>query len=323
MIDFAQPWYLLLLGLIPFLVWWYGKNGRRKEGTLRISSDRLFEGYFIKRGELRAGLLRVTQLLMIGLIVIGLARPRIVDTLEKTTVEVVDIILVLDISSSMLAEDFKPNRLETVKKTAKTFIKNRKGDRIGLTVFAGESFIQCPLTVDTNVLLSLLDEVQVAEREYDGTAIGMAIANAINRLRDSKAKSKVMILLSDGSNNAGELDPLTAADLAKEFGIKIYTIGAGTNRSVTRLADGRFIRNEIDEATLKAIAERTNGQYFRAVDERSLARIYDEIDQLERTEIEVKEFNRYRELYGWLLLPALLLGFGYETLAVFVMRKKT
>ena len=183
-----------------------------------------------------------------------------------TTVDVVDIIMVLDISSSMLAEDFQPNRLEAVKTAAQQFIENRAGDRIGLLVFAGETFIQCPLTTDKDVLVSLLNDVRVAEKEYDGTAIGMAIANATNRLRSSEAKSKVMILLSDGSNNAGELDPTTAADLASQFDIKVYTIGAATDQSLTYIPGvGRMV-NEIDEETLKAIAKTTGGRYFRARD---------------------------------------------------------
>ena len=157
----------------------------------------------------------------------------------------------------MLATDFKPNRLEVVKKTAKNFISKRDGDRLGILVFAGESFIQCPLTIDKDVLLSLMDEVSVAQQSYDGTAIGMAIANATNRLRNSASKSKVMILLSDGSNNSGELDPSTAADLAKQFNIKIYTIGAGTNDDVSFIPGRGYIRNEIDEKSLKAIAKKT------------------------------------------------------------------
>ena len=256
-----------------------------------------------------------------ALIVLGLAEPRKIDSLENQKVEVIDIMLVIDISSSMLANDFKPNRLEAVKKTAASFVDQREGDRIGVVVFAAEPFIQCPLTVDSDVLKNLISEITVAEREYDGTAIGMAIANGINRLRESKAKSKVMILLSDGSNNAGELDPLTAADLAKQFGIKIYTIGAGTNNSVTMIPGRGYIRNEIDEKTLKAIADRTGGKYFRAVDVDALKNIYNEIDQLERTEVEVKQYTHYKELFPWLLIPALVLGLGTEVVRHSTFRK--
>jgi Ca-activated chloride channel family protein len=244
------------------------------------------------------------------------------DSLQETNVDVVDIVLVIDISSSMLATDFSPNRLEAVKKTAKDFINARSGDRIGVLVFAGESFIQCPLTVDQDVLLSLMDEINVAEQSYDGTAIGMAIANATNRLRHSDAKSKVMILLSDGSNNAGELDPLTSADLASNFNIKIYTIGAGTNQDVSFIPGRGYIRNEIDEATLKSIAKRTDGQYFRATNVAGLEQVYETIDALERTEIEIKEYTRYKELFGWFLIPALIFGMGGQTLDRTLFRRR-
>ena len=322
MIQFAHPWFLLLAVIIPVLIWWYRLYGKNQEGTLRLSSIDLLQGRFIRQGKRRVRILSSIQMGILLLIVLALARPRFVATLEETTVNVVDIVMVVDISSSMLAEDFKPNRLEAVKKTAANFIEKRQGDRIGLLVFAGETFIQCPLTVDAQVLKTLLGEVTVAEKDYDGTAIGMAIANATNRLRSSKAKSKVMVLLSDGSNNAGELDPLTAAGLAAEFDIRIYTIGAGTN-SVTYIPNHGYKRNEIDEKTLQAIAEETHGRYFRATDEETLEDIYEEINQLERTEIEVREYTRYEELYGWFLIPALIFSFGFEILERSVFRRKT
>ena len=322
MIEYANPLYLLLLALIPALMLWYWKFGKNREGTTQFSSTKLLGNYFKKRGRWRIILMQIIFMFMLVFIVLGLSRPRLVDTLEETKIEVVDIILVLDISSSMLAEDFKPNRLEAVKNTAKAFIENRKGDRIGLLVFAGETFIQCPLTIDTDVLTNLLKDVTVAEQEYDGTAIGMAIANAINRLRHSEAKSKVMILLSDGSNNAGELDPITAAEMANEFDIKIYTIGAGTNQSVTYIPNRGYIRNEVDEETLRAIAKQTNGHYFRANNVGRLKRIYEEIDQLERSEIDVKTYSRYQDLYGFLLIPAAILGLWYEALNRSVFRRK-
>ncbi|MAP84167.1 MAG: aerotolerance regulator BatA, partial [Candidatus Marinimicrobia bacterium] len=267
--KFANPWYLCALLLIPLMEIWYRKYGKSKESVINISSKELMIESFITGGKYRHLILRVLGLILLCLIILGLARPQHVDTLEKTKVEVVDIVLVLDISSSMLAEDFKPNRLEAVKRTAAQFIESRSGDRVALLVFAGETFIQCPLTVDTEVIENLLSEVTVAERAYDGTAIGMAIVNAVNRLRGSTAKSKVMVLLSDGSNNAGELDPLTAADIATEFDIKIYTIGAGTNQATTFITNRGYVKNEIDEETLKEIAARTKGKYFRATDEES------------------------------------------------------
>ena len=212
----------------------------------------------------------------------------------------------LDISSSMLADDFSPNRLEVVKNTAKEFISSRNGDRIGVVVFAGQSFIQCPLTVDIEVLNNLIDEINVADREYDGTAIGMAIANATNRLRESKSKSKIMILLSDGSNNSGEIDPATAATIANKFNIKIYTIAAGTDQSFSRIPGRGLIRNEIDTKTLKEISSKTGGQFFRAADKDALSDIYREIDNLERSEIEVNDYTKYEELYAWFLIQAII-----------------
>ncbi|RMF06740.1 MAG: VWA domain-containing protein [Candidatus Neomarinimicrobiota bacterium] len=320
--DFQHPWALALLLLLPLLYWAQRRWTEPREGSLRFSSHRLWVPEQKRRGQWKIRLLQTLTYLVLALLVLGLSRPRRIDSLEKEKVEVVDILLVIDISSSMLADDFPPNRLEAVKATAREFVHHREGDRIGVVVFAAESFIQCPLTVDIDVVDNLISEIMVAEREYDGTAIGMAIANGVNRLRDSEAKSKVMVLLSDGSNNAGELDPLTAADLAAEFGIKIYTIGAGTDQSVTFIPNRGYIRNEIDEKTLRQIADRTGGKYFRAVDVDALKAIYDEIDQLERTEVEVKQYTHYRELFPWFLIPALVLGVTRESLRIFVFRKR-
>ncbi|MFC1550507.1 VWA domain-containing protein [Candidatus Neomarinimicrobiota bacterium] len=321
LVEFSAPHYLFLLILIPILLIWYLKKGRKSEGTIQISSTQLITKNFITRGRHRSNLLISLQMMVLIFVILGLARPRAVDTLEESIVDIIDIVMVLDISSSMLAEDFQPNRLEAVKKTAEQFVNGRQGDRIGLLVFAGETFIQCPLTIDIDVLKNLLKEVTVAEKEYDGTAIGMAIANATNRLRNSNAISKVIILLSDGSNNAGELDPLTAADMAKEFDIKIYTIGAGTNESVTYIPNRGYIRNEIDEETLKEISGRTDARYFRATDVKSLELIYEEIDKLERSEIEIKTYTRYKELYTWFLFPALFTGIIYQSLQRSILRR--
>jgi Ca-activated chloride channel family protein len=321
--EFQDPWYLILLSLIPGLLFWYKKYGQFKEGTIIFSSKSFFSTALISRGRFRANLLRIIHLIIFCLVIIALARPRLVDHMQHTNVDVIDMVLVLDISSSMLADDFSPNRLEVVKQTARDFISGRSGDRVGLLVFAGQSFIQCPLTVDLDVLQNLLKDVTIASRDYDGTAIGMAIANATNRLRFSEAESKVMILLSDGSNNAGEIDPTTAAELAAGFDIRIYTIGAGTNQSYTRIPGRGLIRNEIDEGTLMEIAKKTGGKYFRATNQTALTDIYNEIDQLERSEIEVKEFTRHREIYGWFLLPAFLAGLGMETTRNFIFRDRT
>ena len=309
--QFHHPFYLILLGFIPALIIWNLKYGKNYEGTLRFSSN-FFSQDLLKSGKRKYHFLKYIYLLILFLVVIGIARPRYVNNLKETSVSVIDMLLVLDISTSMLADDFKPNRLEAVKKTASDFIEDRKEDRIGILVFAGESFIQCPLTIDKTVLASLVNEIEVASKEYDGTAIGMAIANGTNRLRNSNVDSKVMILLSDGSNNSGEIDPITAAELAAQFNIKIYTIGAGTNQSYTRIPGRGLIRNEIDEETLIRIAKVTGGRYFRATDIAALESIYSEISLLERSEIEVNEYTQYTELYGWFLIPAFILGMGME-----------
>ena len=322
MITFGSPLYLTGLIVIPMIYLWMRKAGKKNEGTVRISSSELISEKMKRQGRNRIRILTLLQYLTIVLVILSLSRPRLRDSLQITNMDVVDIVLVIDISSSMLATDFPPNRLEAVKKTAKNFIDARSGDRIGVLVFAGESFIQCPLTVDKEVLISLMDEVKVAEQSYDGTAIGMAIANAINRLRHSDAMSKVMILLSDGSNNAGELDPLTSADLASNFGIKIYTIGAGTNQDVSFIPGRGYIRNEIDEETLKSIAKRTDGKYFRATNISGLEQVYATIDELERTEIEIKEYTRYKELFGWFLIPALVFGLGGQTIDRTLYRRR-
>lgn len=318
--DFQHPWYLILLIFIPAAWGYYRLSGKDKEGTVRISSSNFLSDELKIIGNRKKRLLHILFYSMMILIVLGLARPRLIDQLEESSINVIDMLMVLDISSSMLADDFPPNRLEAVKKTANSFIQNRKEDRIGILVFAGESFIQCPLTVDKSVLQSLIGEISIASKEHDGTAIGMAIANGTNRLRQSDVESKVMILLSDGSNNAGEIDPKTAAELAAEYDIKIYTIGAGTNQSYTRIPGRGMIRNEIDEETLKHIANITGGKFFRATDIKALESIYNEIDKLERSEIEVKKFTLYKELYGVFLIPAFLLGLGMETVRRSIFR---
>jgi len=310
--EIQSPFYLFFLVIIPSLLFWYQKKGKKNEAVFFISSKQFLSERIINSGRKKNILLKSGQLLSIFLIIVGLSRPQLVDKITETSVEVVDMILVLDISSSMLADDFQPNRLEAVKKTAVNFINSRKSDRIGIIVFAGESFIQCPLTVDKSVLKSLIDEINIVSKEYDGTAIGMAIANATNRLRKSSVKSKVMVLLSDGSNNSGEIDPITSAELASQYGIKIYTIGAGTNQAFTRIPGRGLIKNEIDEETLKFIANKTGGKFFRATDIKALESIYNEIDTLERSEIEVKEYSNYIEIYIWILFPALILGLFIE-----------
>ena len=322
MITLDSPLYLTLLIAIPLIFLIRKIFKFSTSGPLRISSVSLISNKMIKKGRFKKRLLSFIQYTVIFLIIISLSRPQVVQDLQEKNIDIVDIVLVIDISSSMLATDFKPNRLEVVKETAKNFINKRDGDRLGILVFAGESFIQCPLTIDKDVLLSLMDEVSVAQQSYDGTAIGMAIASATNRLRNSASKSKVMILLSDGSNNAGELDPSTAADLAKQFNIKIYTIGAGTNNDVSFIPGRGYIRNEIDEKSLKAIAAKTGGQYFRATNSEALEKIYSKINELERTEVEIKIYTQYKELFSWFLIPALFLSLGGNFLERYYFRKR-
>ena len=309
--EFGQPYYLLLILILPLLVLWYFKKGQNQEATIRFSNLGLISKSVIRNGKMKNMFFIIGRLFIMLLIIFALARPRLSDTIRESKTEIVDILLVIDQSSSMLAQDFKPNRLEAAKEVAKKFIKDREGDRLGLIVFAGEPYIQCPLTRDINVLLEFTDEIEIIDQEHDGTAIGMAIANSINRLRESDTKSKTIILLSDGSNNQGELDPITAAGLAAKFDIKIYTVAAGTHGlapyPVTDAWGRQVIQKvqvDVDEESLKEIAIITGGQFFRATDNKSLLKVYEDIDALERTEIEVKEYQNYTELYSWFTIPA-------------------
>ena len=309
--EFGQPYYLLLILILPLLVLWYFKKGQNQEATIRFSNLELISKSVIRNGKMKNMFFIIGRLFIMLLIIFALARPRLSDTIRESKTEIVDILLVIDQSSSMLAQDFKPNRLEAAKEVAKKFIKDREGDRLGLIVFAGEPYIQCPLTRDINVLLEFTDEIEIIDQEHDGTAIGMAIANSINRLRESNTKSKTIILLSDGSNNQGELDPITAAGLAAKFDIKIYTVAAGTHGlapyPVTDAWGRQVIQKvqvDVDEESLKEIAIITGGQFFRATDNKSLLKVYEDIDALERTEIEVKEYQNYTELYSWFTIPA-------------------
>ena len=308
--EFGQPYYLLLILILPLLVLWYFKKGQNQEATIRFSNLDLISESVIRNGKMKNIFFIIGRLFIMLLIIFALARPRLSDTIRESKTEIVDILLVIDQSSSMLAQDFKPNRLEAAKEVAKKFIKDREGDRLGLIVFAGEPYIQCPLTRDINVLLEFTDEIEIIDQEHDGTAIGMAIANSINRLRESDTKSKTIILLSDGSNNQGELDPITAAGLAAKFDIKIYTVAAGTHGlapyPVTDAWGRQVIQKvqvDVDEESLKEIAIITGGQFFRATDNKSLLKVYEDIDALERTEIEVKEYQNYTELYSWFTIP--------------------
>ena len=312
MIELLYPNFLLLIVVLILIYLFHYKIGFKRESVMRFSDIKLIPESYISSAKYKIRLILLIKFIIFLLAIIALSRPRKTNVVTNSKIEIVDIMLVIDMSSSMLAQDFKPNRLEAAKEVAKSFVNDRSGDRLGIIIFAGESFIQCPLTIDKTVLASLVNEIEVASKEYDGTAIGMAIANGTNRLRNSNVDSKVMILLSDGSNNSGEIDPITAAELAAQFNVKIYTIGAGTNQSYTRIPGRGLIRNEIDEETLIQIAKVTGGRYFRATDIAALESIYSEISSLERSEIEVNEYTQYTELYGWFLIPAFILGMGME-----------
>jgi len=326
--EFGQPYYLFILLLLPILILWYYKKGQHQEATVRFSNLDLIPNSIIRNGKMKNMVFILGRLAIISLIILALARPRLSDTIRETKTEIIDILLVIDQSSSMLAQDFKPNRLEAAKDVAKTFIKDREGDRLGIIVFAGESYIQCPLTRDIEVLLEFTDEIEIIDREHDGTAIGMAIANSINRLRESEAKSKTIILLSDGSNNQGELEPITAAELAEKLDIKIYTVAAGTHGlapyPVTDAWGRQVIQKvqvDVDEESLKEIADITGGRFFRATDNKSLKKVYEEINTLERTEIEVTEYQNYTELYSWFTIPAAFASIFFISLSRGIFHK--
>ena len=319
--EFLNPNFLYLLAVLFVLIVMRIVFLSKRNASLQVSNVESLKTFFNKGATYKIFLLNSLFIIALILFIVSLARPRISSSDKLIKVDVVDIILVLDTSSSMLAEDFKPNRLEAVKKAAQDFIENRNGDRIGLLVFGKETFIQCPLTIDYSVLNNLLTEVTVIDRKYDGTAIGIAIANGINRLRANESKSKVMILLSDGSNNSGAIDPISAAKMAKEYNIKIYTIGAGTRQAVTYIPDRGYIRNEIDEDTLKKIAAETGGKYFRATDKESLSNVYEEINELEKSEITVSYFTQYKEIYLYFLCTGFVILILYQLLNIIYFRR--
>ena len=317
---FANPNYLYLLLLLIPMIGYYIYKLRKSQASLRVSSSEPFK---VAGGTSLLVYMRhlpfVLRTLAVALLIVILARPQSTDNWSSSSTEGIDIMLAMDISGSMLAQDLKPNRLEAAKDVAASFINGRPNDNIGLFVFSAESFTQCPLTTDHTVLLNLFKDIQSGMIQ-DGTAIGLGLANAVSRVKDSKAKSKVIILLTDGSNNAGEIAPVTAAEIAKTFGIRVYTIGVGTKGEAPypfQTAFGVQYQNipvDIDEPTLKQIAATTGGQYFRATDNASLKEIYSEIDQMEKTKISVQEFSKKQEEYmvwalwvfGLLLIELLL-----------------
>ncbi len=300
--------------LLPLLVWLRNRRVGQREATVKMPTLEAATGLKSWKADFQK-MLPVLRALAFVALVVALARPQLTLKEESIKAEGIDIFLVIDLSSSMLAQDFNPDRLEVCKRVAVEFVNKRQYDRIGLAVFSGEAFTQCPLTTDHRVLTDFIEGLRCGILE-DGTAIGMGLATAVNRIKDSPGKSKVVILLTDGVNNAGYVKPLTAAEIAKEFGVKVYTIGVGQEGTavspISRRSDGSYVmgmaRVEIDEELLKQISEMTGGRYFRATTARSLEKIYDEIDRLEKTEIDVTSVKRYsEEFYRFIWLALCLL----------------
>jgi len=312
-IEFAYPAFFYGLILIPLMIAWYIWRGRKGTAPLTISG---FENLDDRMGSARIWMrhiLAFLRLVIVTLLIVVLARPQSSNQWEQVTSEGIDIVLCMDVSGSMQAMDFRPNRLEASKDVGIEFVNARANDRFGLVVFAGESYTQCPMTTDRAVVVNFLKDVDFGVIE-DGTAIGMGLATAVNRVKDSKAKSKVIILLTDGVNNRGDVGPVTAAEIAAGFGIRVYTIGVGSMGNAPIPVQDVFGRTvtrnmpvEIDEDVLKEIAQTTGGTYFRATDNNKLREIYKEIDQMEKTRLDVKHYSRKKEEYFPYLLAAMLL----------------
>ena len=326
--TFANPGYLFLLLLLIPVIGWYIYELRKADASIQIGDTRTLQE---QPTSLRVRLLHLPFILRVAgitLLTIALARPQLTNRWSSESTEGIDIMMALDLSGTMLAEDLKPNRLEAAKQVASDFVLARPNDQIGLVVFAGESFTQCPLTIDHAVLVNLFQSVEYGMIE-DGTAIGLGLANAVNRMKDSQTKSKVVILLTDGSNNRGDIDPQTAAEIAKTFGIRVYTVGVGSYGQarvpVQTPIGTQYITldSEFDETTLQRIAQTTGGQYFRATDNSSLKKIYEQIDQLEKTKLRVREYAKHTENFAPFLYAALLCLLGEIVLRYFVLRTIT
>lgn len=307
-LEFANPGFFWLLLIIPAMVAWYIWRAQQLQGTLSVSAVKSFalpKKNWVPRLR-HSGI--VLRSLAIVFLVVALARPQSSLSWQNSTTEGIDIVIASDISGSMLAEDFQPNRLEAGKNIAIDFIKNRPDDRIGLVIFSGESFTQCPLTIDHDVLINLYKDIKYGMIN-DGTAIGMGLATAVSRLKDSEAKSKVVILLTDGSNNMGSIPPLTAAEIAKQFNVRVYTVGIGTHGFAPYPVQTPYgiqyqrMPVDVDEVTLNKIAQITDGKYFRATDNNKLKSIYEQIDKLEKAKIDVTEYHKKTE---WFLPFALI-----------------
>lgn len=301
-IVFAHPFYFLLFLLLPLIVWWQRKNKTPQQAAFRLTSLSAFQAVRPSWRVRWRPILLVLRYIGLIALVVALARPQTSDVSETMDSDGVDIVLSIDVSGSMLAEDLKPNRIEAAKQVASAFIDQRANDRIGLVIFSGESFTQCPITIDHNILKEQLQSIESGMLQ-DGTAIGMGLATAVDRLRHSKAKSKIIILLTDGVNNTGLIDPSTALEIAKSFKLRVYCIGVGTRGealSVVQTPQGlqkKMVPVEIDEALLKNIANQTGGKYFRATNNSSLSAVYKEIDALEKSKVAINAVKHYTELF--------------------------
>ena len=314
-ITFLNPIFFWLFAIMPLLIGWQILKRNQQSVTLKISNASAFGAKPSLLAKLKPFLF-LLRMLALGFIIIALARPRTVDISSNTkTTKGIDIVMSMDVSGSMLAKDLKPNRMESLKKVAKGFVENRPNDRIGIVVYASEAYTKTPVTSDKAVVLEAINSIKYDNVLVDGTGIGMGLTTAVNRLKDSKAKSKIVILMTDGVNNAGFIEPQTASDIAKEYGIKVYTIGIGTNGMAEfpyALAPGggflfKMMKVEIDEEMMKSIAQKTGGKYFRATSNNRLESIYAEINKLETTEVEELKFYDYDEKYRPLILIAGLL----------------
>ncbi|WP_314240299.1 VWA domain-containing protein [Capnocytophaga leadbetteri] len=321
-IVFANPEFFWLLLLLPLMLLWYWFWNKKSQANVTFSTTIAFKKTKSWSDALYH-LLFVLRMIAIALIVVALARPQTHSENAKTKItDGIDIVMAIDVSASMLSQDLKPNRFEALKKVASQFVKDRPNDRIGLVIYAGESYTKTPVTTDKSIILNALSEITYGQIE-DGTAIGMGLATAVNRLKESKAKSRVIILLTDGVNNTGFIDPQTAAELAAEYGIKVYTVGIGTNGMALSPyalnADGSIIYRmqqvDIDEPLMKKIAQVTKGRYFRATNNQKLQQIYDEINQMETTKIEEFKYTEVDEKFRWWVLVA-----GLLLLLEFVLR---
>lgn len=320
-VTFLNPEFFWLFLLIPMAVAWMYWKRHEQSATLKMSSTQGFKGSNTLATKLKP-LLYVLRILALSSLIVALARPRTVDISNQTkTTRGIDIVLAMDVSGSMLAKDLKPNRMEALKEVAADFVEQRPNDRIGLVVYASEAYTKTPVTSDKAVVLDAINSIKYDQVLQDGTGIGMGLATAVNRLKDSKAKSKVIILLTDGVNNAGFIEPETAADIAKQYGIKVYTIGVGTNGmaespyalSPTGQILFQMMKVEIDEQLMRNIARKTEGKYFRATSNSKLAEIYASINKLETTEIKELRFYDYDEKYRpfvWLAGFLILLELG-------------